>query len=246
MAVKFAVAGVALVVEPFGFRTPVDVLLGFPDVGAAAGKTEGLEAHRFQRNVAGEDEQIGPGDLPAVFLLDRPQQPARLVEVGVVGPAIERRETLLTGAGAAAAVTDAIGARAVPGHADEQWAVMAEIGRPPVLRIRHHLVQILDHRIEIEGLEFLGVVEALAHRVREVRLLVQNAKIELVRPPITVRGFAGPMHDRALAGVVSIMSIHIFFSDCGYVDWTVLETVLEIALRIVLGTNLGTVLRQWS
>jgi hypothetical protein len=40
------------------------------------------------------------------------------------------------------------------------------------------------------------------------------------------------MHDRALAGVVSIMSIHIFFSDCGYVDWTVLETALRIVLRI--------------
>jgi hypothetical protein len=58
------------------------------------------------------------------------------------------------------------------------------------------------------------------------------------------------MHDRALAGVVSIMSIHIFFSDCGYVDWTVLETVLETALRIVpwtvLGIVRGSVLSQWS
>ena len=49
---------------------------GFPDVSAAAGETEGLESHRFQRDVAGEDHQVGPGDPAAVFLLDRPEQTA--------------------------------------------------------------------------------------------------------------------------------------------------------------------------
>ena len=42
---------------------------------------------RFAR----ENHEVGPGDLPAVFLLDRPQQPWRLVEVRLVRPAIERR-----------------------------------------------------------------------------------------------------------------------------------------------------------
>src|SRR5271157_2498014 len=36
-----------------------------------------------------------PGDFPAVFLFDRPQEPARLVEVHVVRPAIDGRKTLL-------------------------------------------------------------------------------------------------------------------------------------------------------
>jgi hypothetical protein len=45
-------------------------------------------------HVAGEDHQVGPGDLVAVFLLDRPQQAARLVEVAVVRPAVERRKAL--------------------------------------------------------------------------------------------------------------------------------------------------------
>src|SRR5262249_58725597 len=101
--------------------TPVE-LLGLPDVGAAAGETEGLEAHRVERDVAGENHQVGPGELAAVLLLDRPQQPARLVEVGVVRPAVERREALLAAAGAAAAVGDAVGARTVPRHADHQSA----------------------------------------------------------------------------------------------------------------------------
>ena len=103
-------AAVAFVAEPGALGTPVE-LFGLPHVGAAAGEAEGLEAHRFERDVAGENHQVGPGDFAAVLLLDRPQQAARLVEVRVVRPAVERREALLAGAGAAAAVGDAVGAR---------------------------------------------------------------------------------------------------------------------------------------
>ena len=87
--------------------------------------------------------EVGPGDLAAVLLLDRPEEAARLVEADVVGPAVERREALLAAARAAAAVTDAIGAGAVPGHADEEAAVVAEVGRPPLLRVGHQRVQVL-------------------------------------------------------------------------------------------------------
>src|SRR6202030_4693970 len=45
---ELAVATVALVAEPDGLRTPVDVLLGLPGVHAAAAEAEGLEAHRLQ------------------------------------------------------------------------------------------------------------------------------------------------------------------------------------------------------
>src|SRR5262249_24519810 len=55
-----------------------------PDVGAAPSKTEGLEAHRLQGTVAGENDEVGPGNLAAIFLLDRPQETARLVEIRVV------------------------------------------------------------------------------------------------------------------------------------------------------------------
>src|SRR5665811_2022901 len=122
---ELAIAAVALVSQPGVLRAPVDVLLGFPDVLAPAPETEGLEAHRLQRDVAGEDHQVGPGDLPAVLLLDRPQQPARLVEVPVVGPAVEGREALHAVSCASTAVADAVGARAVPGHPDEERPVVA-------------------------------------------------------------------------------------------------------------------------
>ena len=102
---QLAVAGVALVAaEPGLLGAPVDVLVGLPDVGAAAGEAEGLKAHRFQRAVAGEDDEVGPGQCAAVLLLDRPEQPAGLVQVAVVRPAVQRGEALHAGARAAAAV----------------------------------------------------------------------------------------------------------------------------------------------
>ncbi|MGY4347160.1 hypothetical protein ACVWXM_003627 [Bradyrhizobium sp. GM7.3] len=153
---ELAFAAVALIAQPGAFRTPIE-LFRLPDVDAAAGKAKGLEAHRLQRDVARQHHQIGPGNLAAVFLLDRPEQTACLVEICVIGPAVERRETLLSGAGATATVGGAVGARAVPGHADHEAAVVTEVGGPPFLRFRHQSGQVLDDRVQVERLEFLGV-----------------------------------------------------------------------------------------
>ena len=171
-------------------RAPVHVVVGLPHVGAAAAEAEGLEAHGLERDVAGEDHEVGPGDLAAVLLLDRPEQAARLVEADVVRPAVERREALLAAAAAAAAVADAVGAGAVPGHADEEATVVAEVGRPPVLRVGHQRVQVLLQGREVEALELLGVVEVRAHRVGLGRVLVQQVEPQGLGPPVAVRGAA--------------------------------------------------------
>src|SRR5882724_11867213 len=113
---KITVAAVALVREPLALRPPENVLFRFPDIRAPAAKTEGLEPHRLQCDVTSENHEVGPGDFPPILLLDRPEQPARLVEVHVVWPAIERREALLTGSSPATAVADAVRTRAVPRH----------------------------------------------------------------------------------------------------------------------------------
>src|SRR5206468_7670774 len=105
---EVAVAGVALIRQPLAFGPPIDVLFWFPGVDAATTEAERLEAHRFESDVPGEDHEVSPGDLAAIFLLDRPQQPARLVEVRIVRPAVDRCEALLAASGAAAAVADAI------------------------------------------------------------------------------------------------------------------------------------------
>jgi hypothetical protein len=193
---------------PGGLRTPVHVLIGLPGIFAAGGETEGAETHGLQRHVAGEDQQIGPGNLLPVFLLDRPQQAARLVDVHVVRPTVERRETLLAATAAATAIAQAVGAGGVPRHADELRTVMAKVGRPPVLRVGHQLAQVILQRLVVELLEFLGVVERLAHRIGQGGVLVENLKVQLVRPPVSVRVCAGA-RERALACTLVSLCVHM-------------------------------------
>ena len=57
---KITVAAVALIRQPLAFGAPVDVLFGLPDILAATAETEGLEAHRFEGDVAGENHEVGP------------------------------------------------------------------------------------------------------------------------------------------------------------------------------------------
>ena len=176
------VAAVALVGQPLLLGPPVDQVR-LPVVLAPTGEAEGLEAHGLQRDIAGQDHQIGPGDLLTVLLLDRPEQSPRLVEVGVVRPAVERLESLLTAAGAAAPVSHTVGAGAVPGHPDEERSVVAVVGRPPVLRRRQDLLDVLLDGVEVEACERLGVVELLAQRVGLGGVLPKWREVELVRPP---------------------------------------------------------------
>ncbi|KUG22569.1 hypothetical protein ASZ90_007661 [hydrocarbon metagenome] len=214
---EIAVAAVAFVAQPFGFRTPVDVLFRFPDILTTATEAECLEAHCLQSDVAGQYHQIGPGYFPAVFLLDRPEQTACLVEVHVVRPAVEGCKTLIAGAATAAAIAGAVSSRAVPGHADHQPTIVAPIGRPPFLRIGHQRREIFLNRREIKFLEFLAVVETLAHRIGLGGMLMQNIEFQLIRPPVTVRrAFTGyllvcPARYRALT--VFIHNVSSFYSD---------------------------------
>ena len=173
--------------QPFGLAAPVDVLVGLPHVGASAAEAEGLEPHRLEGDVPAEDHQVSPGDLAAVLLLDGPKQASRLVEAYVVGPAIERSEALLSAPAAASPVADAVGAGAVPGHADEEGAVVPEVRGPPRLGICHQRREVLLQRRVVQALEFLRVVEVRAHRVGFRGMLVEQVEAELVGPPVTVR-----------------------------------------------------------
>src|SRR6202034_618631 len=100
---KITIAAVTLIGKPRALWTPVH-FFGLPHVRAPAAKTERLEAHRLEGDVAGENHEVGPGNFPPILLLDRPQQPARLVEVHIVWPAVERSEALLPGSRPAPAV----------------------------------------------------------------------------------------------------------------------------------------------
>src|SRR5436190_18641079 len=69
---QLTIAAVAVVIQPLAFRSP-EKLLRFPYVLAPAAETESLEAHRFQRDVSGENHEVSPRDFPAILLLDRPE-----------------------------------------------------------------------------------------------------------------------------------------------------------------------------
>ena len=204
---ELTIAAVALVVEPDVLVAPVDVLLRLPDVGTSAAEAERLEAHRLHRDVAGEHQEVGPRDLAAVLLLDRPEQAARLVEVGVVRPAVERGEALHARTGATATVLDAVRARCVPGHTHEERAVVPVVGGPPLLRVGHQLHEVGLEGSQVERRELRGVVKVLAHRVGLNGVLVQDPQVQLVGPPIAVRGTTAPhSRDRARAFASHICS----------------------------------------
>jgi hypothetical protein len=195
---QLAVTAVALVAEPGVLGTPED-LLGLPDVLATEAEAEGLEAHVLEGHVAGQDEQVGPGDLLAVLLLDRPQQPPGLVEVGVVGPAVERREPLVALAGAAAPVLDPVGAGGVPAQPDHQAAVVAEVGGPPVLGVAQDGSDVGLERLDVELRELPLVVEVRVQRVGLRSVLRQDRQVQLVGPPVLV----GPRPVRLRLGGVN-------------------------------------------
>src|SRR5215218_5309772 len=188
---------VALISEPSVLRAPEN-LLGLPDILSSEAEAKCLEPHRFIGTVAGEDDQIGPRDLAAVLLLDRPEQPARLVQARVVGPTVEGGEALSAAAATAPAIGDAVRTSGMPTHSDEEPTVVAVVGRPPVLRRRHQLEDVPLQRVDVEGLELFRVVEVLAHRVGPARVMVENLQVGLIRPPVPIR--LGPSRLRSRGG----------------------------------------------
>ena len=211
---QLAVAAIALVLKPDVLGTPVD-LFGCPHVLAATSKPECLEAHRLHGDVACEDQEVGPADLAAVLLLNRLEELAGLVKVAVVGPAVERGEALLAGAATAATIVGAVGARSVPGHADEERAVVAIVRRPPVLAVGHQRGEIGFQRVVVERREFGCVVEIRVHWVAVRIVLVENVEVELVGPPLLVgRRPHIAMGERALCFRHWYLSVRVSAMDC--------------------------------
>src|SRR5680860_221139 len=79
------------------------------------------------------------------------------------------------------------GAGAVPRHPDEQRPVVAVVGRPPLLRRRHHRVDVRLHGGKVEARELRRVVELLTHGIDLRGVLVQHPQVQLLRPPVLVR-----------------------------------------------------------
>ncbi len=67
-----AAAGLIAGGQPLFFRAPIDIFLRLENVFAAAAKPKRFTAHGFNGAIARKDHEIGPGNLVAVLLLDRP------------------------------------------------------------------------------------------------------------------------------------------------------------------------------
>jgi hypothetical protein len=72
----------------------------------------------------------------------------------------------------------------------QETAVVAKVGRPPLLRVGHDGSDVLLQCIVVELLELLGVVEVGQHRVLARVVLAENAELELIWPPVLVLGAA--------------------------------------------------------
>ena len=187
---QHAIPRIARIAQPGGFGPPIDILLRLPHIGTTAAKAERLQPHRFDCAIASKNHQVGPGDFGAVFLLERPQQPPRLIEVAVVRPGVQRREALLARPRTATAIAGPVGAGRMPRHPDEERSVVAIIRRPPLLTGGHQRVDIGLQSRNIQLFELVGITEIRPHRVRQAGFLVQNLQVQFVRPPIPVRPHA--------------------------------------------------------
>ena len=125
--------------------------------------------------------------MVAVLFLDGPEETAGFVQVHVIGPAVEGSKALVAGSGSSAAVERSVGACAMPGHPDEEGAVVSPISGPPGFGVGHQGVEVLFYGGEVEFFECFGVVEALVHRVGQVRMEAEDFEIQAVRPPGVVR-----------------------------------------------------------
>jgi hypothetical protein len=119
----------------------------------------------------------------AILLFHGPEKAAGFIEIGVVRPAVEGVKALLAAFTAAASVSDAVGAGAMPGHADEERSVVAVVGGPPVLRRGEDFGDVLLDRLEVERSEGFRVIEVLAERIGFGGVLTERRKIKLFGPP---------------------------------------------------------------
>ncbi|CRK42947.1 hypothetical protein BN1708_008930 [Verticillium longisporum] len=198
-----------VVAEPSGLATPVDRLVGLPDVGTATGEAKGLEVHRLEGDIAGQEQQISPGNLVAVLLLDGPQQTTSLVERDVVGPAVEGSKTLLALTATTAAVKDAVGTGAVPGHANEETSVVTKVGGPPVLGVGHEVPEVLLDGIVVEAVKGSSIVKVAAEGVRDICVLTENVELQSIGPPVTVAGAAAADIVEAMDGALALRLGHV-------------------------------------
>ena len=207
---QMPIPSVSLVSQPLTLRPPINILLRLPHICTPTRKPEGLKSHRLQRHIPGQHHQIRPRDLIAILLLDRPQQPPRLIQIAIVRPTIQRRKPQRPKPRSPTSISHPIRPRTVPRHPNKERTVVPVVRRPPSLRRRHQHLQILCQRLKVQLLKLGGIIKIVPQRIPLHRVLMQNLQVQLLRPPVAIRhGSCGSValrtgfraHHRALADV---------------------------------------------
>ncbi len=191
--------------QPLFLRAPVGVFFWMPNIFPAKTKPKNLQTRSLVGNGTGINQQVGPAQGIAIFFLDRPQQPASFIQIDVIGPRVQGRKTLVTGATATAAIGDTVGTSCVPRHAHHQAHIVTPVGRPPRLAIGHQGVQIFFQGGNIELFQLFSIIERGPHGIGLGVVLVQDVQIERLGPPIGIGHSAlgrRPVHNRALTTVM--------------------------------------------
>jgi hypothetical protein len=102
----------------------------------------------------------------------------------------------------------------MPGHSDHQPAVVTEVSWPPILRVGHQRAQVLDHPIEVEGLELLRVIEIPVHRIGQAGVSMENLEVEHVRPPVAIRVVASARERTLHRGASVSLCVHCSSPSC--------------------------------
>src|SRR6185369_9058295 len=85
-------------------------------------------------------------------------------------------------------------------------------------------IEVLLQCLQVDFFEFLSVVELLAHRIAQGRILMKNLEVQLVRPPVLVRrtsagrGFVSSARYRTLAVFIHLCSPFLSGLDLGGED----------------------------
>ena len=93
---------------------------------------------------------------------------------------------MLTRRCSTATIAGAICAGGMPCHTDEEWSVIAVIGRPPFLAVGHQGGDIVFQRLVIDRVEGFGIIEIIAVWIWAFAVFGEDIDLRRLRPPIGV------------------------------------------------------------
>lgn len=110
----------------------------------------------------------------------------------------------------ASAICDPVCASTVPGHSNEEAAIVAEISWPQVLRIGHEGGQISLKSLVVESLEGSSIVKVLTEGVGDGSVLAEDVELDRLGPPVVDSGSATSNIERSLSWALALGHVVVF------------------------------------